>query len=257
MAAALLPILSGLNAKIVQNKDKIAEYAKMVGQQAGTWIKESVKLASDGFKYVQTHAAEIKAAIVEAFTFAKDAFKWIADHKEVLAAGAVASKAAPLAGVAMSGGASLGKALAEVSSVGLPRLGLAAGSAATGLGASAVALGAFGAAIAGVGLALYAFQQYLKETGGYLDPAKGEMAKSLDSRLEMAKHINDSFAQWDAGSIQRFQAQRAKAVEEATALGKDSRQVGAVFDAAIAQHTHMVEMTRNSPYFTFSWREDL
>lgn len=244
MANALFPVFEGLQERISKNRGEIERFARTMGVQAGRWITEAVGMAEKGFKYLNDHADEIRTSVKEGFQFAKDVFKFIIDNRKALAIGAGAAYAAPTAGAALGGMGSFAQTLAKINGTGLPQLGINASAAASGLAASAASLGAFTAALAAVGLATWQFGEYMKETGGYLNPIKGEMAKDMNAKIEAMESLAGSFRQWDDKTIKWWDEMRQKVVATAADLGQNSAEVGRRLDELYAQHRRIAESTK-------------
>lgn len=244
MVRAISPAFKNLYDKIMENRGAIEKYAKMVGEKAGEWITEAAKKIEEGFKYINTHADEIKKSIKEAFQFAKSVIEFAIKHKEALAAGIVATKVAPTAIEGTKGVLEFGRALTSVAKTGIPELGIAASGAAAGLGGMAITLGAFALAIAGVTAAVWQFSKYLDETGGYLDPSKGEAAKSSEARVGAFERLAKDYHMLTESQAKDYDYIRQKAVEEAAASGQNARAVGERIDALYREHVALVNATR-------------
>lgn len=242
MVGALTPAFRGLQRYLAENRGQIEQYAKMVGTKAGVWITEAGKLFVEGFQYLQAHADEIRVAIKEGFDYAKGIFKWMLEHKGALAAGFMASK---VVGSGAVGGAVEGvkgvmefsKALAAANAAGIGPLAAGSASAAASLGALSLAVGA-------VGLAVYQFGKYLDETGGYLDPSKGEAKKNLDAQMEAFQRAGGDFNTWGQDQIKAFDAMKAKALENALAIGANTQQLGLQIDAEYKRHRAIADAAK-------------
>lgn len=242
MVAALTPAFRQLQEFLVANRGKIEEYARTMGTKVGEWAKTAGGLVKEGFAYLQAHGDEIKAALKEGFEFARKTFQWMLEHKGELAAGFVATKVAGSGAIggaasAVQGTADFAKALSAANATGIGPL--AAGSA-----GAAASLGAFAAAIGGVVLAVTQFQQYLKETGGYLNPAKGEAKKDLDAYMARLSEMGARYEQFGDDQVKEFDRLRQKSVDAALALGMNSRAVGEQIDAMYRQHKAIVDSTK-------------
>ena len=244
MVRAISPAFQNLYEKIVSNRGAIEKYAKVVGEKAGEWITEAAKKIEEGFKYVQTHAEEIKQAIVEAFEFAKSVIEFAIKHKEALAIGALGAKAAPTAIEGAKGLAEFSRSLISVARGGIPQLGIAASQAAQGLGGAALTLGAFALAVAAVGAAFWQLQKYLEENKGHLLPGAGEAHKNVDARMEYFEGIAKDFRAMDKTGAEGFDRIRAAAIREAEAAGMNTRAVGERIDALYREHNALVNATR-------------
>jgi len=242
MVAALTPAFRQLQEWIAGHRTEIEKYAHLMGSKLGGWVKDAAKLIQEGFNYIQTHADEIKAAITEAFEKAKSIFKWMLENKGLLAGGAVASKAVSSGAVggavdAVKGTMDFAKALSAANATGIGPL--AAGSA-----GAAASLGVFAIALAAVGAAVYMFGEYLKETGGYLNPAKGEAKKDLDAQMETIKAISGSYERLNDTQIKEFDKFRARAIANAQALGENTQALGMQIDAEWAKHRALQESAK-------------
>ena len=242
MVAALTPAFRQFQEFIAGNRGKIEEYAKTIGTKVGKWVTEAAGYIKEGFGYLVAHGDEIKAAIKDAFDYAKKTFEWMLEHKGAIAAGFVATKAVSSGAVggavdAAKGIGSFASALASANAMGIGPL--AAGSA-----GAAASLAVFAVAIAAVGAAMYQFQQYLKETGGYLNPAQGEAKKDLDAYMARLGEMGTSYEKFSDKQVKSFDAYRQSAVDAALALGMNSRAVGEQIDAMHRQHLAIVESTK-------------
>lgn len=242
MVAALTPAFRDLQKWISEHRNEIEKYAHLMGSKLGGWIKDAAKLIQQGFQYIVTHADEIKAAIREAFDHAKSVFKWMLEHKGLLAGGAVAAKAVSSGAVggavdAVKGTMDFAKALSAANAMGIGPL--TAGSA-----GAAASLGALGLALIGVTAAVIAFQGYLKETGGFLNPAKGEAKSSMDAQMEAIKRIGGSYEQLNEQQIKEFDKFRARALENARIVGENTQAIGQQIDAEWAKHRALQESAK-------------
>lgn len=242
MVAALTPAFKEFQTYIANNRGKIEEYAKTLGGKVGGWVKASASLVKEGFAYLEAHGDELKKSITEGFQFAKDAFKWILDHKGELAAGMVAHKAVSSGAVGgavdgVKGVMAFSNALGAANAMGVGPL--TAGSA-----SAAKSMGALGFAVIGVSLALDQFNSYLKETGGFLNPAKGEAKKDLDSYMETLAAMGSSYQSFGDVQVKAFEDFRRKAIEAAMASDQNSAAVGQQIDAMWKQHLAIKESTQ-------------
>lgn len=236
MMNALRPMFEQFTGWLEENRTEIEAFAKATGEKAREWIEGAAKAAQEGFRYLQTHAEEIKRAITSAFDFAKKTFKWMIENKGLVAGAVVGSQ---VAGPAAQGGAAavkFSKAITEVARTGIPALGLAASGAAAGLTGVAVTLGAFAAAVAGVMLAVDQFRRLMSETN--------EAQLDQEARFEALDRYAQDFREWDAKTIKAFDEMKAKIVRNAAQMGEDSRAAGEAVERAYAQHKALVEATR-------------
>lgn len=237
MLNALRPLFEKFTGWIETNRGAIEQYARTMGEKAGVWIVQAADKAQEAFRYMQTHADEIREAIVSAFERARAIVKWIVEHAKTIAIGYTAAKVAPAAGAIGGGIATFSKALANVAVTGIPSLGVAASGAAAGLTGMAVTLGAFAAAMGGVMLAVDQFRRLMTETAG-------DQTSDLDARMAALDSYANDFRQWDASTVAAFDDMRAKIVANAQELGQDSRAAGEAVERAYQQHKSLVEATR-------------
>lgn len=154
--AALKPELQRFAEALKDNTGNIEEYAQMIAHDAAQWVEQGAAAIQEGFEWLKDHHEEIKAAVVEAFTFAKQVVEFIIAHKEILAVAFGAKMALPAvqAGVQVGKAAYAGgSAIYGMGAAGTGTLGMAGGAGLTGVAGGAAALGAFSAALVGVGLA--------------------------------------------------------------------------------------------------------
>ena len=239
MVGALTPAFRQLQKFIADNRGQIESYARTLGQKVGVWVTEAAGLVKDGFKYLQAHADEIKAALKEGFDYAKRVFQWMIEHKGLLAAGFVASKAVSSGAVggavdAVKGTIEFSKALAGANASGIGPL--AAGSA-----GAAASLGAFSAAVAGVGAAVWQFGKYLDETGGFISASKGETNKDFQAQMKAFQGMGGNYDQWDQGSRQRFEELRQATLKNAEALGMNVDAVNQQISAEYERHQALAD----------------
>jgi hypothetical protein len=82
---ALVPPLERLKGYLVDNKDKIDEFAHTIGDKVGKWANEAADKIQKGFQYIQDHADQIESAISTAVGVAKSVIDYIIAHKEEIA----------------------------------------------------------------------------------------------------------------------------------------------------------------------------
>ena len=239
MVSALTPHFRRFQAYISENRGKIEEYARTLGTKVGVWVTKAAELIKEGFAYVSAHADEIKRAIVEGFTYAKSVFAWMLEHKTALAAGLIASRAVGSGAVggaidAGRGVVEFGRALGALNATGVGPL--TAGSA-----SAAKSLGALAAAGVGVALAFDQFQRYLKDTGGFLDPRKGEAKKNLDAQLEEFARFGNQFDKVGEQQAAALTAMSAKMIENAQMAGLNTNRIAAQIEAEKAKHQALVQ----------------
>lgn len=241
MVSAISPVFERLHKKIMDNRGAIEKYAHMIGVKAGEWITEGAKKFEQAFEYLRTHADEIKKAIVEGFSFAKSVFQFMLDHKGLVAGAAVAAKIGP-GGVGSAIDAGKGvmdfaKALSAANASGI-------GPLASGSAGAAASLGAFALAVVGVTAAVLAFQNYLKETGGFLNPASGEKNRDLEAQMGYFKRVATDYEQFGEANVKEFDRIRAAAIRNAEALGMNTAQIGFQIDALWSQHRALADATK-------------
>lgn len=147
----------------------LIQFAKAHERDVAKWVGEAVDHIQDGFKYLETHGAEIKDALVTGAAALRDTVSWILNNKEELAIAfggkAVLSKAIPVA----SGAYNAARALVDASTTGggiigagralAPNAAMVGGASFTGAAGAVVALGAFTAATVGVTAALWQLKE--------------------------------------------------------------------------------------------------
>lgn len=242
MVAALTPAFKRLQEWISSHRAEIEKYAHMMGTKLGGWIKDAAKLIQEGFNYIVTHADEIKKAIKEGFEFAKETFKWMIDHKELVAGAAIGSKAVSSGAAggavdAIKGTMNFAKALSAANATGI-------GPLAVGSAGAAASLAVFAVALAAVGAAVYMFGEYLKETGGYLNPSDGEAKKDMTAQVEATSRIAAGYEQLNEAQIKEFDRFREAALANARVLGENTRVVGEQIDAEWAKHRALQESAK-------------
>lgn len=233
MVAALTPAFRNFQKFIAENRGQIELYARMLGAKVGQWVIAATKHIEEGFKYVVAHADEIKAAIKTGFDYAKSIFSWMLDNKGKLAAGFVASKAISSGGF---GAVDAGKSMVDFAK-GLSALNASGiGPLAKGSAGAAASMGAFALATVGVTAAVMSFQHYLKETGGYLNPAKGEAKKNLDAQMDALKRMNESYEAFNDQQIAEYEKFKRRALEAAEAIGENTAMLKFQIDAQRQAH---------------------
>jgi hypothetical protein len=245
MVRAITPAFKNLYDKIMENRGAIERYAKMVGEKAGEWITEAAKKTEEGFKYVQSHAEEIKAAIKEAFEFAKSVIDFAIKHKTALALGVVATKAATPTIEGTKSVLEFGRALTTLAKTGIPELGIAASGAAAGLGGIAITLGAFALALGAVTAAVWQFSKYLEETHGHLTPSAGMAEENVTARIGAFERLAKDYHVLSVQQAKDYDYIRAKAIQEAEAAGQNAAAVGERIDALYREHKALVDATRD------------
>lgn len=235
MAQALRPVFESFTKFLGENREGIAQYARMMGEKAKEWILDAAEAAKEGFKYLQTHAEEIKNAIKTGFDYAKAIFKWMIEHKGLIAGAFIAGKAAPAVGAIGGGVAQFSKAIVDVAREGIPALGLASSAAAAGLTGMAITLGAFALAVGGTMLAVDQFRRLMGETN--------EAEQNQTARTDALSGYAADFKQWDKTTIAAFDDLKQKIVDNARKLGQDSRAAGEAVEKAYQQHLALSRAT--------------
>lgn len=190
--AALKPELLRFADTLKDNTELIQEYAEMIAHDAAQWVEQGAAAIQEGFEWLKDHHEEIKAAVVDAFTFAKQVVEFILEHKEALAIAFGAKMALPAvqAGVQVGRAAVAGgQAIYGVGAAGTGTLGMAGGAGLTGVAGGAAALGAFSAALIGVGLAA---DQGLRLMGE-LEDAHTSDARARLQALQKIEEGTDNF----------------------------------------------------------------
>lgn len=239
MVAALTPHFRRFQAYIAENRGKIEEYARALGSKVGVWVTKAAGLIKEGFAYITAHADDIKKALVEGFTYAKSVFSWMLEHKTALAAGFVASKVvgSGAVGGAIDAGKSVvafGQALGAANASGI-------GPFAAGSASAAKSLGALAAAGVGVALAFDQFQRYLKDTGGFLDPRKGEAKKNLDAQIEEFARFGNQYDKVGEQQATALTNMSAAMIKNAAEAGINTQQIAAQIEAEKAKHAALVQ----------------
>lgn len=212
MVKALTPALDNLRRYLVENKHAIEAYAESMGVKVGDWIKSATESVADGFKYLQTHAQEIEAAIKSGAKTAKDVVEFILAHKEEIAIAYGVRTAAPMVGSAIDAGKtalSVGGMIGAGSSVGGIALGGGAVAAAAGLAALTAAIVAVGAA---------AYEAYL------LSQEIPTQQDDINAKLEAFKRITEKDGLLDKGDLDDLARFRRE-------LGEMSVEAGRAADA--------------------------
>lgn len=196
--AAVKGPLTELQAAFKDHKNEITQWAHEVGVTAGEWVKEGAEDIKEGFQYLQTHGAEIKADIGEAMGFVRDTVKFVIDHKEMIA---MAWGAPKLWGASMGiakGAMGAGEAaLGFGGKLATGAIGATEGGAAVAsMGASIAALGLFAVAAASVGTAVYEGVELWHELPSKMDDANAKMraleVAAEEGHLEWAQTLRDA-----------------------------------------------------------------
>jgi hypothetical protein len=144
---ALIPIFKDLQQRFVAIRPELKAFAKSMGTDVASVVKEAAKLASSAFEYLKTHADEIKEAISDAYKGLRTTIEFILAHKEEIAlmfGGLKAFQLGSAVGKADVGGKAIGAAQQLGGMMGFTG---SVSSAAAGLGLMALALAAVTAAL--------------------------------------------------------------------------------------------------------------
>jgi len=252
MLRAIMPAMERFAAYIENNQDKIAGFAHMVGEKAGEWITEAANKISDGFQYVQTHAQEIRDAIVGAWEYAKGVVEFIIRHKESIAAIYLGSKAAPLLGM---GGQAVG-GLARIGALG-PQFQALFTGAATGMsGFTAALTSALGplallaGSVAAVSVAMKGYDEVLAQRRGHLDAAAGGAERNLERERDVYERMRHTgmLTTTDTNQFTRADAERNLRANM-TIAGKSSAEIRREIDRMeSAFATHEVLKAKADPF---------
>ncbi len=247
MLQALMPAFSRLQKLIAAHREEIVRYARAVGQHVGQWIVAAAQKIAEGFRYIDTHSAEIKQSIMTAFSYAKSVWEFIMRHKLAIGGAMVASRVAPAAASAGSAVAGAAGGLISLARTGIPALGIAASSAATGVAGATLALGSFVAAVGSVAAAVMQYTQLLEETSGTgLTGALGggsEDAANAEARKKAIEAYASSFQPADDATRRAFEAWGATVKANAEHLGMTAESARAFVASAAASHDALVKAT--------------
>lgn len=234
----LIPALEELKAQVADNREEIEEFAQKMGRDVGNWAVAGVKLFKEGAQLIETHAEEIKNAIVSAFEFAKGVVEFIIAHREVLALAFGAKLAAPIVSSAISAGSSI----AQLGSAGTTVGGVAMAGAAGG----AIALGAFTLALGGAALAVDQFQKLLAETeGGKSEDAQNfaAMAREVQRIAETKPEEEGAVSAAQTAHIERMRREMDRL---ALAAGSNATEVAKMFDVVNKAQADAVQVRRSA-----------
>ena len=81
---ALMPVFQNVQKYILEHRKDIEHWAQVVGTKVGQWVKEAAHLFEQAFRWIQTHAEEIKNAISFAADAIRGAIEFMLAHKEVI-----------------------------------------------------------------------------------------------------------------------------------------------------------------------------
>jgi polyhydroxyalkanoate synthesis regulator phasin len=214
MLKALIPAIDSVRKELTGASGDFKDFAQDLGKDVGKWVRGAGQDIKEGFEYIRTHADEIKAAIVDGFTFAKDVVKFIIDNKEILAIAFGARLAAPVVG----GAARVGAAAFRAGAGGAGMAGGAAGL--TGAAGGIVGLGAFAVAIGGATLAAEQFSLLMGEM-------KAEDVKEAEARRAALEKMSKDFTKWDAEQAEHFRTVAESFVQGADVLNMSEEQARA------------------------------
>jgi hypothetical protein len=224
------PAMADLIADMKNGRGEMQRYARVLGRDVGHWVKEAAGKIKEGFEYIQTHADEIKAAVVDAFEKARAVVSWILEHKEeiAIAFGAYAAKpalgaAAGVAGAAWKSGAAGGAVFGM--------------KAPGGAGGGAYGLVALSAAALGTAAALDQLSQLL-------DELKGEEAKNAAARKAALEKMSLDLREWDEAQAHAFAEIGRGFVESAGAINMTTAQAEAAVSEMRAAHEAGVSMAQ-------------
>ena len=228
LVAALMPELQDLVKELMGGRTEMGKFATGLGKEVGAWVKDAAKSVREGFQYLKDHQAEIAADIKAAFTNAREVVGWILQHKEEIAVAFGAKMAMP----ALSAGAQGVGALANLGAKGSSAIGMAGTGG--GLLAGGAVVIAFAAAVAAWVLAIDQWKKLMAITDG----GKSDARMSQDARKQRFEQMAAApeVGASSADSIKRFEALRKSYVEQAKALGDDSRAAGELADKAWEAH---------------------
>jgi hypothetical protein len=241
---AINPALKELRGYMLDHRKEVEELAHSMGTKVASWVKAAASALKDGFHFIESHADEIKEAIVTGADALRAAVQFVVDHKEVIA-GLMAARmvqtsvvpkvmglveaAAPLAKGAAGAGGALWGAIKE----GAPELGIkAATSNAEAFVPLVATVAAFGAAVVAWKLAIDQWHALMNETGGGKREGQLDMAARKDAMQDLNKKLV-----WNDVDLEFFEELRAKMVAGAAAAGENARAVGEQADAIWKSHS--------------------
>lgn len=237
----VVPVLDRFRATIEQNRTKIEEFAKIMGDKVGKYVDLAATKIQDGFRYLLNHGKEIGDGIERGAKAAERVFKFIYDNRELIAVAFGAKAVAPGIGAAM-GVAKAGYGLSLAGSA-----TSAAGSAvagATAMAQSLAVMAAFTAALAALAATAYQLNALWREMGGHLsglNPLLGKTDTSADqaAREEALKRVGGSV---EEQNLDQVNAIRDAYVKAAAAQGKNVEQAMKFADAQIDAHLKYKDM---------------
>lgn len=228
MKPALIDLINRLKVAM----PAIEKFGVVLGKEIGKWVLEATKQIEEGFKYVETHAEEIKNAIADGYKTAKEVVQFILDHKEEIAIAFGAKAAMPL----LQGGASAAGSLLDVSAKGIGPIAGTGG----GVVAGAATMVAFGAAVAAFALVVDQWGDLMAQSrGGISDSAQNLTARrQYFERMASAPQIEAM----DQSGIKEFERVREAYVKNAEEMGENARAAGELADRAWAAHRAVRDM---------------
>lgn len=258
MLRAIAGPLGKLRDYFIENKEAISAWAEEAGTKVGEWVTSAAEMMRDGFVYLQSHAAEIKAAIVEGFTFAKEVVTFLWEHRVAIAA-AWAMKEGIGGAMSIAGGvstlASGAKALSVAGAAGVEGatfgegLALGIGNIATALAPIVAGAATIAAAAAAWAAAGYEAVQLWKETDGLKSEATRNYDATKDALLRLEESGSASRAELDrmTAQVEHFgavagqtAAQIANAISE---IGIKAAEKEAAEDTATRRADEMLQLT--------------
>lgn len=228
MKPALIDLINRLKVAM----PAIEKFGTVLGKEIGKWVLEATKQIEEGFKYVETHAEEIKNAIAEGYKTAKEVVQWILDHKEELAIAFGVKTAMPL----IQGGASAASSLIDVSAKGIGPIAGTGGGLATG----AATMAAFAAAVAGFALAVDQWGELMASTDG--GKSDDRMSFEAYQRRFQQGAAAPGMEAWGKGEMASYEQQREAFIKLAAELGENQRAAGELADRAFAAHRAVRDM---------------
>jgi hypothetical protein len=233
---AIAPELENLIDWLDKNRDGVEEFAKSMAKDVKHWAEVGANEVKEGWQYLQTHADEIKNAVVEGFETARSVVSWILDHKEELAIAFGAKTMLPGAAGLLKPGFGVLSGVYKAGAAGIGADGLGAAKL-VGAAGGAVALGAFALAIGGATLAVDQFSKLMDETNG----GKGDNRMSFEALQERFQEMidNPDSGVWDDRQLASFEHMRENITRLAEELGENSSAAGALADAAFNAHRAM------------------
>jgi len=229
---SMKPALTDLIGRLKVAMPAIEKFGIVMGKEIGHWVDDAVKQISEGFKYMETHAEEIKNAIAEGYKTAKEVVMFILDHKEEIAIAFGAKAAMPM----LSAGAGAAGSLINASAKGIGPLAGTGG----GIAAGAATMVAFAAAVGAFALVVDQWGDLMASTEGGKSEGQQDFA-AYQRSFEQRAAAPDTGA-WGKDEMKGFEQQRAAFVQLAQDLGENSRAAGELADRAFAAHKGIRDM---------------